>query len=310
MEKNIIETFNLTKIYKLKGGKKEKKEIRALNNINISIKEGEIFGLLGPNGAGKTTMIQILTTLIQPTSGYAIIDGYNILKNPLKAKTKIALMLGSKMIYHRLKAYDNLKYFCKIYDIANYKNKIYNIARDFGLKNWLNEYVETFSSGMKMKLALCRTFLLERDILFLDEPTLGVDVESVTHIVDQIKNSNRTIILASHDMSVVEKLADRIGILNKGNMIKIGSTEEIKRLEKIEISIEVGIRDNKDKVKTELIKQDFITNLIDTEEGFIISLRNRINYKALLLILAKYQILKIKEYDLSLEELFLKIINK
>ena len=112
MVKSIIETFDLTKIYKIKSAKKE---IKALDNVNISVNEGEIFGLLGPNGAGKTTMIQILTTLRRPTSGYATINGYNILKNPVKMKDGIALMLGSKMIYYRITAYDNLKFFCKVY---------------------------------------------------------------------------------------------------------------------------------------------------------------------------------------------------
>ena len=148
MNKNIIETFDLSKIYKLK---QRKKEIVALNKINLSIKEGEIFGLLGPNGAGKTTLIQILTTLRQPTSGYATIDRYNILKKPKKAKSKVALMLDDKMLYYRITAYDNLKFFCKIYNVPNYDLKIKEIVNDFGLQKWLKQYVENFSSGMKMK---------------------------------------------------------------------------------------------------------------------------------------------------------------
>ena len=140
MTQKIIETFDLTKDYKLKNGK----SITALNKVNISIKEGEIFGLLGPNGAGKTTLISILTTLLQPTSGYAIIDGYNLIKNPNQAKSRISLMLESDMLYYRITGYDNLKFFCKIYGISNYKEKINNIAKEFGLEKWLNQYVENF----------------------------------------------------------------------------------------------------------------------------------------------------------------------
>ena len=183
MSNNIIETFDLTKIYKLKG----KREITALNNVNISIERGEIFGLLGPNGAGKTTMIQILTTILQPTSGYATVDGFNVVKNPLKAKSRIALLLGSGMIYYRITGYDNLKFFCKIYKVPNYKEKIYEMAKNFGLEDWLNQYVEKYSSGMKMKLALCRTLLLNRKLLFLDEPTLGLDAKLKKYIVDKLK---------------------------------------------------------------------------------------------------------------------------
>ena len=202
MTNNIIETFDLTKIYKLKG---QNKEIIALNKVNLSIKEGEIFGLLGPNGAGKTTLIHILTTIKQPTSGYATINGDNILKNPKNAKRNLAIMLESKMLYFRMTGYANLKFFCKIYKVPNYKEKIYDISKEFGLERWLNQYVEHFSSGMKMKLALCRTLLLNRKVLFLDEPTLGLDVKSISLIINKLKNIKKTIFLTSHDMNVVEK---------------------------------------------------------------------------------------------------------
>ena len=106
----IIETFGLSKTYHLKG---KGKSIKALDDVHISINKGEIFGLLGPNGAGKTTLIQILTTLLQPTEGYAIIDGYHLIKDARRVKSKVALMLESDMLYHRMTAHDNLKFFCK-----------------------------------------------------------------------------------------------------------------------------------------------------------------------------------------------------
>ena len=307
MVKNIIETFDLTKTYKLKS---RKNEMKALNNINMSVKEGEVFGLLGPNGAGKTTMIQILTTLIQPTRGYAIIDGYNILENPIKAQNKIALMLGSKMLYYRITAYDNLKYFCKIYDVPNFKQKIYNMAEEFRIKKWLSEYVENFSSGMKMKLALCRTFLLERNILFLDEPTAGIDVETVSFIVDKIKNSNHTIFLTSHNMNVVEKLCDRIAILNKGNILKIGTRNDISKFEQTKIKLEIEIIENRKELIVELKEQEFITDVQEYGKKIIVNLKHRTSYKKLLQILGKYDVLKVKEIEISLEDLFLKIIGK
>ncbi len=307
MVENVIETFDLTKIYKLKS---RKKEFKALNNVNISVKEGEIFGLLGPNGAGKTTLIQILTTIIQPTSGYAIINGYNILKNSRKAQDRMALMLGSKMIYYRITAYDNLKYFCKIYNVPDFKQKIYDMAENFGLKNWLGEYVENFSSGMKMKLALCRTFLLERNILFLDEPTAGVDVETVSFIVDKIRDTEHTIFLTSHNMNVVEKLCNRVAFLNKGDIVKIGNKEEIKKFEQSEINIEIEINNEKKKLLSSLNRNNLFTQITETSKGLIVSLKDRFDYKELLIILSNYEVLMVKELDLSLEDLFLKIMKK
>ena len=148
----IIETVDLSKKYKIRG---PWKYLQALEDVNLSVEKGEIFGLLGPNGAGKTTLIEILTTIKQPTSGYATICGYDIVTQPKKVKPLIGIMFASEMLYYRITGYDNLKFFCKIYKIPNYKKRIADMAEEFGLTNWLDQYVEVFSSGMKMKLALC-----------------------------------------------------------------------------------------------------------------------------------------------------------
>jgi len=305
MVNKIIETFNLTKIYKLKG---KTKEINALNDVNISIEEGEIFGLLGPNGAGKTTMISILTTLLQPTSGYAIIDGFNILKKPKRAKSRISLMLESDILYYRITGYDNLRFFCKLYLIPNYKEKIKSMAKEFGLENWLNQYVEKYSSGMKMKLALLRTLLLDRKILFLDEPTLGLDVKMVNFVIDKLKESKKTIFITSHDMNVVEKLCHRVAFINNGNILKIGTQREVKQLIKGDIIIKIDISKNRNQLKQELNKQEFVEKTIDNENGLIINIKNRENYSDLFSILKNYSIQFIEEQQPSLEDLFLKLI--
>ena len=302
---NIIETFDLTKIYHLKG----KNFLKALDNINISIKEGEIFGLLGPNGAGKTTAIQIFTTLKQPTSGYAIIDGYDIIKKPKKAKEKVALMLEASMLYLRITAYDNLKFFCKIYKVPNFEEKIKRISKEFELDKWLNQYVENFSSGMKMKLALCRTLLLDRKILFLDEPTLGLDVKSISFIIEKLKNINKTIFMTSHDMNVVEKLCDNIAFINKGKIIKTGTKEDIKKLLQKEIKVEIQINESRNQLKSELSQQKYINEVTTTKNGLIVTLIERKKYRDLLYILSKYPVLKIMEHQISLEDLFINFSN-
>lgn len=301
----IIETFNLSKVYILRG---KEKSIKALDNVNISINSGEIFGLLGPNGAGKTTLIQILTTLLQPTSGYALIDGYNVLKNPNKVKSKVALMLENEMLYYRISAYDNLKFFCKLYRVPNYKQKIYDIANLLGIRKWLNQYVEKLSSGMKMKLALCRTLLLERDILFFDEPTLGLDVKTISLFIEIIKNLNRTIIFTSHDLSVIEKLCDRIAFINQGKILNIGTQEEVKNLIESQIKIEISLKQKSQKLISELKNVNFVTDIIELQKNDIsISIKERTYYKDLLKILSNYDVVKVKEIENSLEGLFLKV---
>lgn len=305
MKNKIIETIDLTKVYNLK---KTKNNLVALDKVNLSINEGEIFGLLGPNGAGKTTIIQILTTLLQPTSGYAIIDGYNVVKYPKKAKSNIALMLESDMLYYRITAYENLKFFCRIYEVPNYKEKISHLAKDFGLEKWLNQYVENFSSGMKMKLALCRTLLLDRKILFLDEPTLGLDVKSIALIIKKLKSLKKTIFLTSHDMGVVEKLCDRIAFINEGKIVKIGTKEDIKELEQKEINIEITVNNEREKLINELRSLNYINNVMEVNNNINVSFVNRSNYNNLLATLTKYDIFKIQENELSLEDLFLNLV--
>jgi ABC-2 type transport system ATP-binding protein len=306
MSEKIIETFDLTKIYHLK---EKNRTISALDNVNISINKGEIFGLLGPNGAGKTTLISILTTLKTPTSGYATIEGHNILDEPREAKSKVSLMLESDMLYYRITAYDNLKFFCKIYNVPNYKDKIKKRVEEFGLEKWLYEYVENFSSGMKMKLALCRTLLLERNILFLDEPTLGLDVKSISFIVDILKKEDKTIFLNSHDMSVVEKLCDRVAFINHGKILEVLKTSEIDDLLKTNIIIYIEVKKNQEReLISELQNEDYINSIEPNNIGLNITLNNRHFYPNFISILNNYDILKIREIKQSLEDLFLKLV--
>jgi ABC-2 type transport system ATP-binding protein len=305
MSNYIIETFNLSKEYQLK---KKKEKVLALDDINLKIEKGEKFGLLGPNGAGKTTMVSILTTLLQPTNGYAIIDGYDILKNPYNVRRKIGLMLGSDMIYYRITGYANLKFFAKIYEIPNFEEKINDLAKDFELDRWLHEYVERYSTGMKVKLSLCRSFLINPKILFLDEPTLGLDIKTTNFIIEKLKMLNKTVFITSHNMDVVEKLCDRVAFIDNGKIKKIGTKEELGNLLQKGIKIEIEIYEKKKELINELEGQDFILELNNNRRGLIIYLKERLYYNNLFSILQKYPILKFQEIDISIEELFLKII--
>lgn len=303
---SLIETVDLSKKYKIRG---PWKYLQALEDINLTIDKGEIFGLLGPNGAGKTTLIEILTTIKQPTSGYATIDGFDVVTQTKKVKPLIGIMFASEMLYYRITGYDNLKFFCKIYKIPNYKKKIADMAEEFGLTNWLDQYVEVFSSGMKMKLALCRTLLLEQDILFLDEPTLGLDVKSKSFIIEKIKGLDKTIVLTSHDMGVVEKLCNRVAFINVGKILRIGTKSELKTLTELDIRVSIDLKENKSKLEKELIQKDFIKTVVENNEGLVITLKQRENYANLFPLLANYKILRISEPALSLEDLFLKFID-
>ena len=218
-------------------------------------------------------------------------------------------MLGNNMLYYRITGYDNLKFFCKIYKVNNYKEKIQQITKEFGIQNWLGEYVGKYSSGMKMKLALCKTLLLDRKILLLDEPTLGLDVTSVDFVVNKLKNLNKTILICSHAMNVVEKLCDRVAFINDGKILKIGNQEQLKILYNNEIHINIHVPNNISKIKSDLSKQDYIINLENNQSYLKVVLNKRKNFSKLINLLANYNIISLSEKKLTLEELFIKLID-
>ena len=307
MKDTVIETFDLTKEYKLKTGGK----IRALNNINISIKEGEIFGLLGPNGAGKTTLVSILSTLIQPTSGFVKIYGLDIRKNvnTKRIKRRIGLMLGGEMIYFRMTGIDNLKFFTRLYRIKNKNKKIQKITTDLGIYHKLGEYVSNYSRGQKLRLALSRVLLIEPDILFLDEPLLGLDPKTTRDLIKILLDLNKTILLTSHQMHIVKQLCERIAFLNKGNVIKIDTQDNYIKLlsEFIRISVDIIDQQKKNELKKELNSQNYINKIFERREGFLISISDYKHYPNLLKCLGKYPVQKIHELEPTLDDVFVKL---
>jgi len=300
-----IEILNLTKKYRIKG---KKKEIRALDNINLKVKKGEILGLLGPNGAGKTTMVSILTTLIQPTSGTAKILGRDILKNKRFVKENVGLMLGGDMIYYRLTGYKNLKFFSKIYNIKDYEKKIYELSDKLNLTEWLHQYVENYSAGMKVKLALARVLLIDPKILFLDEPMLGLDPKIAKSIIDILLKFNKTIFLTSHQMNIVESLCDRIAFLREGKIKKIDSIDNFKNFIKGGAKIQLHVSNNRknDLVKT-LSNLEFIDDLRVENENIYFSLKSKSNYPNLFEVISNFPITKFKEIETYLEDVFIKL---
>lgn len=299
-----IEVRNLTKIYKLK---KEKKSIYALNNININVKNGEILGLLGPNGAGKTTLVSILSTLIRPTSGTAIILGDDVVKHPWKVKVNIGLMFGSEMIYHRLTGYQNLKFFSKLYGISNYKERIKELAEIFNLTEWINQYVDKYSKGMQLKLALSRILLINPRVLFLDEPLLGLDPKSIVDLIKILKNLKQTIILTSHQMNVVEKLCNRIAFLKKGEILKIDTQNNFKKYLFKNKKYKIIIPEKKEDLIKKLKDEDYIVDIEQKKNQIILSIQDESFLNILFNILKDFPIKGFTEIEPELDEIFLKL---
>lgn len=183
----MIKLFNLTKIY----GK-----LTAVNSINLEVAKGEIFGFLGPNGAGKTTTIKMMAGLLQPTSGSAIIGGYDIQTRPLEAKSVTGFIPDRPFLYEKLTAVEFMHFVASLYDVAGAAKRIAGLLDLFGLTDWSNELVENFSHGMKQRLVMASALLHEPKVLVVDEPMVGLDPRGARLVKDIFKD------LASKDVTV------------------------------------------------------------------------------------------------------------
>lgn len=215
-----IEINNLTKKFKDK---------TAVNGINLKIKEGELFALLGTNGAGKTTTIKMLSTLILPTSGDVKINGLDVLKDKQRIKEILNVSPQETAIAPNLSVKENLEFIAGVYQIKNKKEKIDELVKMFKLEEVLKQKAKTLSGGWQRKVSIAMALINEPKILFLDEPTLGLDVIARRELWDVIENQKGkiTIILTTHYMEEAESLADRVGIMAKGNLIDVGTTKEL-----------------------------------------------------------------------------------
>lgn len=216
----MIKINNLTKKYKDK---------LAVDNLNLEIKTGELFSLLGTNGAGKTTTIKMISTLILPTSGTTNINGLDIIKDREKIKRIINISPQETAIAPNLTVLENLYFMAGIYEIKKAKEKINELIKLFKLEEVLNQKAKTLSGGYQRKLSIAISLINDPEILFLDEPTLGLDVISrreLWHIIENLKGKI-TIILTTHYMEEAEILSDRIGIMNKGKLIELGTSKEL-----------------------------------------------------------------------------------
>ena len=216
----MIEIKNLTKKFKDK---------IAVNNISLTINEGELFALLGTNGAGKTTTIKMMSTLILPTSGEIKVEGYDIRKDNMKIKEIINVSPQETAIAPNLSVKENLEFMAGVYKINNKNEKINELVEDFKLQEVLKQKAKTLSGGWQRKLSIAISLINNPKILFLDEPTLGLDVIARRELWSVIKKlkGKITIILTTHYMEEAECLSDRVGIMNKGKLIEVGTPKEL-----------------------------------------------------------------------------------
>ncbi len=233
-----IQVEKMGRIYKLRGSKKkEPKELVALRDVNLEIRQGELFGLLGPNGAGKTTLIKVLTTLLAPSSGRALVAGYDVAQQPNKVRPLINMVSGGESSgYGLLTVRENLWMFAQFYGIpsAEANRRIKILLEIVGLADRLNTKSSDLSTGLRQKMNIVRGFLTDPEVLFLDEPTLGLDVGASREVRNFIRkwveeDQKRTLLLTTHYMVEADELCDRVAIINKGQVLACDTPAALKR---------------------------------------------------------------------------------
>lgn len=233
MIENAITVEHLQKKFKSGNLLRHRKIVQALQDISLTIPQGEVFGLLGKNGAGKTTLIRILCGLIRPTNGYATIFGHDVVKESLIVRKRIALLPQEASCYENLTARENILYYGGMHGLEGeeLKSRTEELIRLVGLEDRANNVTKEFSGGMKRKVLVARALVTNPDLVFLDEPTTGIDILGARVIRTLIKRlskeMNKTIFLTTHDLTEVDLLCDRVGIMNEGKLLAIGKSTEL-----------------------------------------------------------------------------------
>jgi len=235
--------------------RRRKTIVNALNGVSLNVKWGEVYGLLGPNGAGKTTTVKILSTLLIPDSGFARINGFDVVKEAKKVRGIIGLVLyPDKGFYSRLSGFENLVYFGRLYGLSRGKaeERARELLRLVNLDWAANRPYEEYSLGMRARLSIARALIHDPPVVFLDEPTIGLDPvssRSIRDLIKGLKREGRAVLLTSHNLWEVEEVCDRVGIIGSGKVLMEGSPRDIKDRLGLRYVIEIEIEgDSKGKV--------------------------------------------------------------
>ena len=320
-----VETKKLGRIYKIRGAKKrESKKLVALNDINLTVQAGELFGLLGPNGAGKTTLIKILTTLLSPTSGIAKVAGNDVEKHPELVRPLINMVSGGESSgYGLLTVRENLWMFSQFYGIQSKEanKRIKKLLEIVGLKDRMNTRSSDLSTGLRQKMNIVRGFMTDPSVLFLDEPTLGLDVEAsrdvrkfVREWVDE--NPDRAILLTTHYMVEADELCDRVAIINHGKVLACDTPSQLKHDLQKNAIFEIDVDSHNTLDKGALKKINGVQSVSSKEKNGIIQLEIILKEEAVLaeviasLTGQNVRIQSLQKRVPTLEDVFVKLVGR
>lgn len=303
----MIRTQNLTKKYN---------EFKAVDNLSLEVKEGEIYGFLGPNGAGKTTTILMLLGILKPTQGEVYLFGQNIAKDFLSIKKKMGVVSEKQYLYKEMTAGEYLNFFADLYGVKNRKKKIDQLLEGVNLLEVKNRKLGAFSRGMQQKLGFARALLHDPQLLLMDEPVSGLDPTGIKQIRDLIEQENKkgkTIFISSHLLSEVERLCGKVGIINKGRLLAEDTMDNLRKRLTDVVELEIELTEAKKEIIDTLAAFDFIKGLKREENLLTIKVKADKDYRAQISEAISQQggvVLGIKKKEMSLEEAFITITEK
>lgn len=300
----MIKTENLTKQFK---------SALAVDRLTLQISEGEVFGFLGPNGAGKTTTIRMLTSLIGPTSGNAVVNGFQVGREDIHIRRSVGILTETPGMYDNLSAEFNLDIYANLYEVKDPRGQAEKYLRMLGLWDRKQDEVGTFSKGMKQKLAIARALLHEPRILFLDEPTSALDPESahlVRDFITELRKEGRTIFMCTHNLDEADRLCDRIGVF-KTRLLVVDTPQRL-RSQVFGRKVVFHLRQADDKLADAIRKEPFIRDARLLENKLVVTLDDpEIHNPDLIRILVGMgaDILFVGELRHSLEEVYLQLVR-
>lgn len=304
-----MEIVNVTNLKKVYG------EFQAVNNISFGIEQGEVFGFLGPNGAGKTSTINMMIGLSRPTSGNIMIDGIDAIKDIKKVQRIIGVIPDENNLYDEMDGFDNLCFCASLYGMGKEERekRAMKLLEQFNLTNAGKRPFKTYSKGMKRKLTIAAGIIHNPKILFLDEPTTGIDVESarqIRELILNLKNQGKTIFITTHYIEEAERICDRVAFIVNGKIVKIGTVTELMENAEHEHKIKLVLNDSIKEIREELENnfQNCKVEIPDENSCLIIS-KERVALLPILQLLDSkgVSVYEAKEIKPSLEDVFVKI---
>jgi ABC-2 type transport system ATP-binding protein len=311
------------RVYRTSTGffRRHTKEIPAVVDLCLEIPEGELFGVLGPNGAGKTTTIKMLTTLLHPTSGRVTVAGLDVVRDAAKIRSLIGFVFGGERgLYYRLSGRDNLRYFAELYRLAPRRIdcRVDELLDLVGLRDRGDERVEGYSRGMKQRLHVARMLLHDPKILFLDEPTIGLDpvgARELRETIRQLHAQQKTILLTTHYMFEADALCERIAVLGKGQLVALGTPGELKRLVRDLSVVELEVFGATPDVVDRLRALDFVDSVVVEQRELrqVLRVQTPIAEQAVQRLLASIGDLEVGRVgvrEATLEDAYVRLVGK